>query len=331
VPLTSWRARIRALPSPSLRQQRGIAIAAVVANVGIAVTGSIVRVTGSGLGCPTWPECVSGSMTPVEHPELSQLNQWIEYGNRLLAVVIGVIAALCLLSALRTRPRRRRVVLLSVTMFGGVAAQAVLGGITVLAGLLWWTVAIHLLVSPVLVWFAVMLLRAVGEGDQPPRPLTHRAVPRVLAALACTFAAVLVAGTLVTGAGPHAGDKEVDRLRLPVETLAHVHAAFLFVFLGLLLLLGYLLRTGPAESRAETRQTWRRYLVLLGVVLAQGLLGFVQFWTAVPGVLVVLHVLGAMSVTVALAMVWVATRDRGPVPGGEAPGAESRLATASVS
>ena len=328
MPLTSWWARIRALPSPSHRQQRGIAIAAVAANVGIAVTGSIVRVTGSGLGCPTWPECVSGSMTPVEHPELSQLNQWIEYGNRLLAGVIGVIAALCLLSALRTRQRRRRVVLLSLTMFGGVAAQAVLGGITVLAGLLWWTVAIHLLVSPILVWFAVMLLRAVSEGDRPPRPLTHRAVPGVLVALTGAFAAVLVAGTLVTGAGPHAGDKDVDRLALPVETLAHVHAAFLFVFLGLLLVLGYLLRTGPAEGRAAT---WRRYVVLLGVVLAQGLLGFVQFWTAVPGVLVVLHVLGAMSVTVALATVWVATRNRGPVPVCKASREELRLATASAS
>ncbi|MET0236458.1 MAG: COX15/CtaA family protein [Kibdelosporangium sp.] len=296
------------LKSRIVQWRHGFAVAAVIANVTIAITGSVVRVTGSGLGCTEWPDCLPGSMVPVEHPELSSLHQWIEYGNRLLSVVVGIIGALCLLAALFMRPVRRRVIWLSLAMMGGVLAQAVIGGITVRTGLLWWTVAIHMVVSPVLAWFAVQLVRALREGDGPPRPRVAPAVRKFLVAQLVVLVALMIAGTLVTGAGPHAGDKDVARLGLPVETLAHVHAAILYLFLGMLAVLAFLLWRGPTE-----RIVWRRYLMLLAAVLGQGTLGFVQFFTGVPSVLVVLHVFGAMLVTVALAALWAGSRERGPV------------------
>ncbi|HEV2780849.1 MAG TPA: COX15/CtaA family protein [Actinophytocola sp.] len=296
------------LPSPGRRLQRACAIAVVATQALIAVTGSIVRVTGSGLGCPTWPECFPGSMTPVEHPEFAALNQWIEYGNRLFTGVVGIIALACFALALLTRPRRRRYVRLAAAMPLGVLAQGVLGGITVRFDLLWWTVAVHFLASTVMVWLAVLLVHAIDEGDQPPRAVGPRGVRGLLLAQTGVLAGLLVAGTLVTGAGPHAGDPRTPRLDVPVDTVAHVHAAFLFVFLGLLLAVGVLLGTGAPRS------LWARYAVLVAVVLAQGSLGFVQYWTGVPEVLVSLHVLGAMLVIIATATLWCATRDHGPVP-----------------
>jgi heme a synthase len=295
------------LKSRIVQWRHGFAVAAVIANVTIAITGSIVRVTGSGLGCTEWPNCLPGSMVPVEHPELAMVHQWIEYGNRMLSGVVGIIGGFCLLAALFMRPTRRRVIWLSAAMMGGVLVQAVLGGITVRTGLLWWTVAIHMIVSPILAWFAVQLVRALREGDGPARPLTRPIVRKFLVAQMVVLVALMIAGTLVTGAGPHAGDKDVARLGLPVETLAHVHAAILYLFVGMLAVLGLLLWRGPTE-----RVVWRRYFVLVGVVLGQGTLGFVQFFTGVPSVLVVVHVFGAMLVTVALAALWAGSRERGP-------------------
>ncbi|MCP2170256.1 COX15/CtaA family protein [Goodfellowiella coeruleoviolacea] len=306
MPGSSWLSR---LPSPSVRLQRGFAIAALVANSVVSVTGSVVRVTGSGLGCPTWPECVPGSWVPVAHPELSAFHQWVEFGNRLLFGVVGIAGALCFIAALLARPRRRRVLLLSLTMPLGVVVQAVVGGITVLAGLVWWTVALHFLPSMVLIWLAALLVKAVGEGDEPPRPL----VPRPLLALRWVFVvvlyAMLVAGTLVTAAGPHGGDADTPRLELPVSSLAQLHADLLFVYLGMLVALGFTLRAVAAHTALR-----RSYWVLVAVVLAQGALGMVQYLAGVPEVMVVLHVLGATLVVMATTAVWVACRDRGPVP-----------------
>src|SRR4051812_16356840 len=146
---------------------RTLAIAAVITQAGIAVTGSVVRVTGSGLGCPTWPQCFPGSLVPVAHPEIEPLHQWVEFGNRLLTVLLILVAGACLIAAWGVRPRRRRLIWLAAAMPLGVLAQAVIGGVTVLAGLVWWTVAPHFLVSMVLVWLAVLLVRASTEGGGP--------------------------------------------------------------------------------------------------------------------------------------------------------------------
>ena len=190
----------------------------------------------------------------------------------------------------------------------GVLVQGLIGGVTVRLDLLWWTVAVHLLASTVMVALAVLLVHAVDEGDEPPRPVGPPGVRGAVLAMSVVLTGLLVAGTMVTAAGPHAGDPDTPRLGLPVDTLAHVHAAFLFVYLGLLVGLGVLLGTGAP------RPLWLRFGVLTAVVLGQGTLGFVQYWTGVPEILVSLHVLGAMLVIIATVTTWCAARDRGPVP-----------------
>ncbi|WP_106196907.1 COX15/CtaA family protein [Umezawaea tangerina] len=292
-----------------LALQRAIAVALVIAQGGIAVTGSVVRVTGSGLGCPTWPQCVAGSLTPVAHPEVGPLHQWVEFGNRTLTGVVGVIAGLIVVAAWLGRPRRRRVLGLALVQLGGVALQAVIGGITVLTGLLWWTVSVHFLVSMGLVWMAVLLHRSLAEGDEPADTLLPRPLMALQVLQGVVLGFLLLAGTFVTAAGPHAGDSDTPRLALPVDNLAQVHADLLFLFLGMLTALGFAIR-----ALSEDTVLRRRFRVLVAVVLSQGALGMVQYWTGVPEVLVSLHVLGAGAVVVATAALWVASRSRGPVP-----------------
>jgi cytochrome c oxidase assembly protein subunit 15 len=284
---------------------RRLAIAAVVAQGGIAVTGSVVRVTGSGLGCPTWPQCFPGSLVPVEHPEIAPLTQWVEFGNRLLTFVVVAVAGLCLLAALNTRPRRARLTRLALVQPVGVVVQAVIGGITVLSGLAWWTVAVHFLASMVLVWLAVQLVAAATDGPGPPRPVVGGAVRGLVATGTAVLAALLVAGTLVTAAGPHAGDAATPRLDVGVPVLAQLHADLLFAYLGLLVGLGFTLR-----AVAAPRGLRRRYAALVAIVLAQGVLGGVQYLLGVPELLVALHVLGAGLVTVAAAALWAGLVER---------------------
>ncbi|QJY50876.1 heme A synthase [Pseudonocardia broussonetiae] len=284
---------------------RRLAVANLVAQVGIMVTGVTVRVTGSGLGCPGWPECFPGSMVPVSHADVAPLHQWVEFGNRMLTFVLVVIAALVLLAALGTRPRRRRLTLLAAVMPAGIVAQAVIGGITVLTDLAWGGVSLHFMVSAVLVWLSAGLVRAAGEGDGPALPLVPGAIRGLVAVSSGVLAALLVAGTLVTAAGPHAGDSATPRLGLGVEATAQLHAELLFGYLGLLVGLGFALHAVGAPAAVV-----RRFRVLLAVVLAQGALGGIQYAIGVPEVLVVLHVLGAGLVTAAAAALWFATVER---------------------
>ena len=285
-----------------------LAVANVVAQIGIAVTGSVVRVTGSGLGCPTWPNCNPGSLVPVAHPELDPIRQWIEFGNRLLGVVVVVVAVACLLAALNTAPRRRRLTVLSALMPAGVLAQGVIGGITVLAGLSWWSVMPHFLASMVLVWLSVLLLSAAREDDVPATPTVPGAVRGLVAASTAVLAVLLVAGTLVTAAGPHAGDAATPRLDAAVPALAALHADVLFLYLGTLVGLGFALRAVGAPAALG-----RLFGLLVAVVLAQGALGGIQYALGVPELLVSLHVLGAGLVTAAAAGVWSGTTTR-PAP-----------------
>jgi heme a synthase len=297
------------LPPASPTLLRRLAIAAVVAQAGIAVTGSVVRVTGSGLGCPTWPECFPGSLVPTPHPEVAALHQWVEFGNRLLTFAVVLVAGACLLAALATRPRRPRLTRLALVQPLGVVAQAVIGGGVVLLGLVWWSVSVHLLVSMILVWLAVQLVAAASDGAGPPRRLVPGPVRGLVATSTAVLAAVLVAGSFVTAAGPHAGDAQTPRLQVGVETVAQVHAELLVGYLGLLVGLGFALRAVAAPARVL-----RRYAVLVAVVAAQGLLGGVQYALGVPEVLVSLHVLGAALVTVAAAALWAGLTERPAVP-----------------
>lgn len=288
---------------------RVLALVTVVAQIGITVTGSIVRVSESGLGCPTWPDCSGGSLVPIADPVTGQLHQWIEFGNRLLSGSVGVVSVLVFLAAVLYRPHRKRLILLALTMPLGVVAQAVIGGITVLVKLSWWSVCLHFLPSPALVWLSVLLLRAAMEGDEPARPLVPRPLRALLAAMALDVAAVLVAGTLVTAAGPHAGDARTPRLDYPVANLAQAHADIVFVLIGMTVAFGFALRiTGGTPA------VWRRYGLFGAAVLAQGVLGMVQYFLGVPDILVILHVLGSVLVVAALAGLWCVTRERGPLP-----------------
>ncbi|QZY48715.1 COX15/CtaA family protein [Mycolicibacterium austroafricanum] len=297
------------LPEPSRRVQRMIAFAVILTQGGISVTGAIVRVTASGLGCPTWPQCFPGSFTPVPHPEVAGIHQAVEFGNRLLTFLVVLTAAAAVLAVTRAR-RRREVLVYAWLMPASTVAQAIIGGITVLTGLLWWTVAIHLVVSMAMVWLAVLLYVKIGEPDngvvavRAPKPLRQLTV---LSAL--TLAAVLVTGTMVTGAGPHAGDKSLDRpvprLEVEITTLVHLHSSLLVAYLALLVGLGF----GLLAVRTSG-DVMKRLAVVVVLVAAQGALGATQFVLGVPAALVALHVAGAAACTAATAALWASMRER---------------------
>jgi cytochrome c oxidase assembly protein subunit 15 len=297
------------LPLPSLRTQRLVAAAVVLTQGGIAVTGAIVRVTASGLGCPTWPQCFPGSFTPVPHAEVAVVHQVVEFGNRMITFLVVLTAALAVLAVTRAR-RRREVLVYAWLMPASTVAQAVMGGITVLTGLLWWTVAIHLVASMTMVWLAVLLYVKVGEPDDGvSTPVVPKPVRQLTALTAVVLAAQLVSGTLVTGAGPHAGDKSVEqpvpRLQVEITTLVHLHASLLVAYLALIVGLGFALLAVRAPKPVVLR-LW----VLLVLVCAQGIVGTVQFFTGVPAALVALHVAGAAACTAATAALWASMRER---------------------
>ncbi|MGV0874268.1 COX15/CtaA family protein [Mycolicibacterium sp. XJ879] len=297
------------LPLPSLRTQRVIAFLVILTQGGISVTGAIVRVTASGLGCPTWPQCFPGSFTPVPVAEVPVVHQVVEFGNRLVTFLVVITAALAVLAVTRAR-RRREVQIYAWLMPASTVVQAVIGGITVLTGLLWWTVAIHLLASMTMVWLAVLLFVKIGEPDdgvlvrRAPNPLRQLTFLSGVA-----LAAVLVTGTLVTAAGPHAGDKSatrpVPRLEVEITTLVHLHSSLLVAYLALLVGLGFGLL-----AVKTTRPVLIRLAVLLVLVCAQGLVGVVQFYTGVPAALVAVHVAGAALCTAATAALWASMRER---------------------
>ncbi|GAA2807698.1 COX15/CtaA family protein [Saccharopolyspora taberi] len=297
---------------------RVLALAVVVTQALISVTGSVVRVTGSGLGCPTWPQCFPGSMVPVAHPEVATLHQVIEFGNRTLTGVVGFIALGCFIAALRVRPRRPRLVRLALVMPVGVLAQAVIGGITVLVDLEWWSVSIHFLASAVLIWLATLLFKAAREGDREPVLVVTPAMRRLLVAVTVVTAAMLTAGTLVTAAGPHAGDPDTPRLDLPIPTLVQVHGLLVMAYVCLLAVFGVWLR-----SARPTKGLLRAYVAACVLVLAQGALGSIQYAIGVPAALVVLHVTGASLVIIVTALLWGESRFRGPVPAEPSPAKET--------
>lgn len=301
------------LPLPSRRTQLLIALAVIASQAGISVTGAIVRVTASGLGCPTWPQCFPGSFTPIGVSEVPVLHQAVEFGNRLLTFVVTLFAALIVLAVTRAR-RRREVLIYAWLMPAGTLLQGIIGGITVLSGLIWWTVALHLLASMLMVWLAAVMYAKVAAPDDGVDTVRAPAPLRWLTGLSgVALAGVLVAGTLVTAAGPHAGDKSIDRpvARLEVEivTLVHLHSQLLVGYLALLIGLGFgLYATGITKPVRD------RLFVLLGLVVAQSLVGIVQYFTDVPAALVAIHVGGAALCTAATAALWASLRTRETLP-----------------
>jgi cytochrome c oxidase assembly protein subunit 15 len=285
---------VRALPSVPADLVRRLTAANAVANGLIVVTGGAVRLTDSGLGCPTWPRCTGDSLVPTR-----QLGVYgaIEFTNRMLTFVLTVVAVLTLLAVFRSARRDLR--RLAVVSFLGIPAQALLGGITVLTKLNPWTVAAHFLLSAVLVAVATTLwLRSTEPGVG--EPLVRRPLVGLVHGVAAATAAVLVVGTVVTGSGPHAGDQHSARTGLDPEQVAQLHADLVFLLVGLTVaLLVALAATGaPGRVRRAARD-------LLVVELAQGVIGFVQYFTHLPVALVLAHVAGAVLLTAATArLVW---------------------------
>jgi cytochrome c oxidase assembly protein subunit 15 len=281
-----------------------VLLANLVAQVGIVVTGGLVRLTGSGLGCPTWPECVDGSIAPTVH-QAQGFHKYIEFGNRTLTGVLLVLALASVVLVWRSAPRRAMKTA-AVAVLAGVVLQAVLGGITVLLGLDPLTVSAHFLVSMGLVAAAAYLWFARHESGAPPRPLVPALVTR-LAWVTCALGGlVLVLGTVVTGSGPHSGDAdEPARYGFDARTVSWLHADVVMLFVGLVVATWLAARLTARDPRSG-----RAWLVVLGVSLAQGLIGYVQYFTGLPEAVVLAHMLGATLLVVALTHGVLALRER---------------------
>ncbi|MRJ77588.1 heme A synthase [Aeromicrobium sp. SMF47] len=266
--------------------------ATVVANSIIILTGGLVRLTGSGLGCPTWPKCTDESFVP--HRELG-MHGLIEFGNRLLTYVLIAVVVATFVAVWRWSGTNRRMRQLAALIALGVPFQGVIGGITVLTDLNPWIVSLHLLLSMVLVSASILLLfRVRGEG----RVGTRR--PIIVLTYVVSWVVVYL-GTVVTGSGPHAGDDESPRNLLDPRLMSHVHAWSVYLLVALTLLVIW-----KESGRVRTAA-----IVLLGVELAQGLIGFVQYFNDLPITLVAAHLIGA-AVLMAAATALLLTPDHAP-------------------
>lgn len=282
------------------RVVRRLALASVAANVGIAVTGGAVRLTASGLGCPTVPYCTGRSLVPTA--ELG-IHGVVEFTNRMLTFAITAIAIATLVAVLRARPRRRDLTLPAAVLLAGLPVQAVLGAITVLTGLNPYTVLGHFLVSMGLVAVAVVLWQRSGEVVGLAHPVVPHAIVLLGRGLLGVVATTLVLGTIVTGTGPHAGDPDSPRMGFDLALVSQLHADAVLLLIGMTVALyaGLVAIGAPALTR-------RAGLVLLVVELSQGLIGYVQYFTDLPVVLVGFHLLGAGLVNVFAVRLYLSMR-----------------------
>lgn len=277
--LTAWTASARAL--------RRLALASIAVNVLIVVTGGAVRLTDSGLGCPTWPRCSGSSLVPTNR---LSIHKAIEFGNRTLTFIVAAVLVATFVAAWRQRTNRG----LAALALAGIPAQAVLGGIVVLTHLNPWLVAAHFLLSAVVIALTTLLWWRVTEH----RPIAVPHAALLLARLTVLAAGgVLALGTVVTGSGPHAGDLDhgtLHRIHVSPAGISQAHADAVMVLIGLtvgLVLLAFALRA-PLQVR-------RAVIVLLGIELAQGVIGYTQYFLDVPPLLVALHMFGACLVWLA--------------------------------
>lgn len=266
----------------------------VILQAAIVVTGGAVRLTGSGLGCPTWPECTPGSITPVKGQIEGEFHSWIEFGNRLLTFVLLFSAIAVIVIVIRRDAKDLR--WLAAGQLAGIFGQGVLGGITVLTDLNPIPVAGHFLLSILLIGGALSLRqRALGKDLKIQlRPITKKLAQSVL----LISVLVVVLGTVVTGNGPHAGDAQAKRFNFDPRLITRIHADVVIVFV--LLTIALLIAVRMVEDAGVQQKFGRKVLLLLFVSLAQGGIGFVQYFNGVPILLVGFHLLGAT-------LVWIST------------------------
>ncbi len=281
--------------APSIKQQRIIALILLICQGGITVTGSVVRVTGSGLGCETWPNCHAGSLVPVPGAA-PWIHQVIEFGNRLLTFVVAA-AAIAVIVAMHMAKRRYELKLYAWLSLAGIAVQAVVGAISVFLDLRWWAVAIHFLPSMVLVWIAAMLYSRIKEADDGARTPALNDVIRNLAIVAAVaLGVVLMTGTMVTGSGVHAGDAGVGmegRLDVDTKVMAYIHAACMYVYVIFTVIVQVLLYRKDAPQAAKSAG-W----VLIACIIVQWAIGVFQFYMGVPRWTIPFHI-GMSSVVTA--------------------------------
>jgi len=266
----------------------------LVFQTGIVLTGAAVRITGSGLGCPTWPECTYGSYTPVAGQAEGAFHAWIEFGNRLLTFLLLFAAVAVVIYAFRKA--RRDLLWRALLQVLGILGQGVIGGITVLTDLNPLAVASHFILSIFLIAGAVSI---VARGRSPLisiRPTETKVRVLAQAQVLLTFV-VIVIGTLVTGSGPHAGDLDAPRLKLDERAITWLHADAVIALLGVSLALLVLSEISP--------QTKRRVKIFFGITLLQGLIGYIQNVLGLPELLVIIHVLGSTLVWIASWRIWL--------------------------
>jgi cytochrome c oxidase assembly protein subunit 15 len=263
------------------------------AQAAIVVTGGAVRLTGSGLGCPTWPECTPGSYTPKPYQVEEQVKVWIEFGNRLLTFVLVLAAVVVVLSVLAASRKELRGLALGQIL--GIFGQGVLGGITVLTGLHPATVAAHFLLSIILIAGATSLRAqryAPSVKIQAPALVKKIATAHIFV----TFL-VLILGTVVTGSGPHAGDATAARFPFDLRTVAWLHADVVIALLGITF--------GLFVVHEVSAHTKKRLKIFLAIALSQGLIGYVQWFTDLPEILVGLHLAGSTLVWISSWRIWL--------------------------
>jgi heme a synthase len=297
------------------RWLRPLAVATLLGNIGIVVTGGAVRLTGSGLGCPTWPRCTEQSFVP--HGELG-LHGAIEFGNRMMTFVLVAVAVATWVAAMRYRPRRRTLRVLATVLALGIPGQAVIGGVTVLTDLNPWIVSLHLMLSMVMIALSVLFVRLVHHDTADTQRSdahgsNHIAVSTTAHLILVTTFVVLYLGTVVTGAGPHAGHLEPEDLAgdrvsvvrngLDPQVVSHVHAAVVYLLVALTVV-----ALVAAYRLGAPRDVRRAAVTLLAVEVAQGAVGFTQYMRDLPVLLVGLHLLGAALLTASATWLFVSTR-----------------------
>ncbi|MFI8345877.1 heme A synthase [Streptomyces sp. NPDC085596] len=302
--------------TPDPRTVRRAALAALVMSVVIVVTGGAVRLTGSGLGCPTWPTCTDDSLTTTRAMGVHGV---IEFGNRMLTYVLCAAVGWAIIAARSQKPWRRSLTRLGWAQFWVVMGNAVLGGIVVLVGLNPYTVAAHFLLSTALITVATVMWQRTREGDAEPRPLVGGAVRQLVWFLVAAAVLLIAVGTVVTGAGPHAGDSsEVARIPLDWEMIAKLHAVLAWIVVTLTFALWFVLKAVDAP-KAPLSRARDLFLILLG----QGVIGYIQYFTHLPEALVALHMFGSCLMWIATLRVLLALRERPqtvapvPAPAGE--------------
>jgi cytochrome c oxidase assembly protein subunit 15 len=285
---------------------RQVAIAALWALAAIIITGSAVRLTGSGLGCDDWPNCSSTKLIDV-----SSRHAAIEQINRFFTGVVGLAVIAAVLASLWRVPKRRDLTTLSLWLVAGVLANAVLGGISVLVDLHPLAVQGHMLLSMALIVVGTVLVRRAGEPDDVPRvrSVSEPARRLVIAHFAMSCAAI-VTGTWVTGAGPHAGDENTARLDVAIRTVAQIHGTTVMATLALSVAIAMRIRTSHRDKAALTAplSTW----MFLGVL--QAVVGYVQYFNDIPALLVGVHIAGATAVMYASTQLILSTSAPESVP-----------------